>query len=209
MLAALPSRLSRVLARRAGLRLFRLFSRPLSGFPSVENLELRMVRKEEALGLCADLELDLRPGVVAEAYARGDLCVGAFDRVRLAGYCWLAFAPVHHLDGVWVEFGPSAVWTYKALVRPSHRGRGIAAALYRFADAQCRARGRSTSILCIESHNAPSARAAMNAGYAHAGYAAYLRRRDDVRTWTSGGLEPLGVRFYLPRERGPEPVPAG
>jgi len=201
----------RQLARRAGFRLFRLFSRPLEvesrGTPA--GLDFGLIGEEEALELCKDPALDLRPHAVRQAFARGDRCVGAIDGATLAGYCWLAFAPLHHLDGVWVECGQDAVWTYKSLVRPSHRGRGIAPALYRFADAQCRALGRSASVLCIEDHNAPSARAALNTGYAHAGYAAYLRGRNGVSAWYSGPVRRLGVRFYLPRERAPEPVPAG
>lgn len=201
----------RQLARRAGFRLFRLFSRPLEaeGRGAPAGLDFGLIGEEEALELCNDPALDLRPDSVRQAFARGDQCVRAIDGGILAGYCWLAFAPLQHLDGVWVECGRNAVWTYKSLVRPSHRGRGIAPALYRFADAHCRARGRSVSVLCIEDHNAPSARAALNAGYAHAGYAAYLRGRNGVSAWYSGPVRRLGVRFYLPRERAPEPVPAG
>lgn len=205
------ARVMRLLARRAGFRLFRFFARPLGDAAEGRapgGLDLGLVGEEEALRLCSDPALDLRSDWVRAAFARGDHCVGAVEAGLLVGYCWIAFRPVHHLDGIWVECGPESVWTYKSLVRPSHRGRGIVAALYRFADAQCRARGRSTSILCVEDHNAPSVRAAFNSGYGHAGYAAYLRGRNGVRAWYSAGLEPLGVRFYLPRERPPEPVPA-
>ena len=100
------------------------------------------------------------------AYAKGDLCIAALEGHTIAGYCWVGFSPVHHLDGVWVETAPSVAWTYKSLVRPSHRGRGLAPMLYRFADALSRERGRTTSVVCIEDHNVPSARAALNAGYA-------------------------------------------
>ncbi len=89
------------------------------------------------LPLCRDPQFDLSEDKVSAAYARGDLCVAAFDAGSPVGYCWFAFAPVPHLDGVWVEFHADAVWTHKSLVLPSHRGRGVAPALYRFADAVC------------------------------------------------------------------------
>lgn len=127
----------RRLARRAGVRVFRLFARPLAdreanaiGWP---NIKLRIIQEVDLLPLCADADLDLEQGRIKAAYARGDLCVGAYDHAGLlVGYCWLAFSALPHLDGVWVDFGPEVVWRYKSLVRPSHRGRGIASALYRF-----------------------------------------------------------------------------
>jgi GNAT superfamily N-acetyltransferase len=196
---ALPARLSGALARRAGLRLFRLFSRKLGdGAPGVTGLVLRMVRKDDALAHCADPELDLRLAGVEQAFARGDLCVGAYEGDRLAGYCWLAFSPLPHLDGVWVEFGPHAVWTYKSLVRPGYRGRGIAAALYRHGDVACRERGRSTSLLCVEAHNTPSITAGLRAGYAPLGWAGWLRNGSGLRAWSSPGVRQAAVRFYRP-----------
>ena len=193
------ARLMRALARRPGLRVFRFFSRSLDASATqLPGLTLRLLREDELLRACADPELDLRGDGVRTAYARGDLCVGALDGEKLAGYCWLAFSPVHHLEGVWVRFGPTSVWTYKSLVRPSYRGRGIAPALYRFADGLCRERGRSTSILCVEDHNAPSASAALRAGYAPSGRAAWVRRGRTLRTWTSRAVESHGIEFYRP-----------
>jgi GNAT superfamily N-acetyltransferase len=200
MLQPAYARLMRALARRAGLRVFRFFRRPLDApAAALPGLSLRLLGEAELLPVARDPELDLREDGIRAALARGDLCVGALDGETLAGYCWLAFSPVHHLEGIWVRFGPESVWTYKSLVRPSHRGRGIAAALYRFADDLCRQRGRSTSILCVEDHNAPSAAAALRAGYAPSGRAAWLRRGSRLRAWYSRALTPLGVRFFLPR----------
>ena len=192
-------RLMRALARRAGLRVFRFFARPLDAAAvALPGLALRLLGEAELLRACADPELDLREEGIRAAHARGDLCVGALEGETVAGYCWLAFSPVHHLEGVWVRFGPESVWTYKSFVRPSYRGRGIAAALYHFADGLCRERGRSTSILCVEDHNAPSAAAALRAGYAPSGRAAWLRRGQRIRTWYSRAIADKGVRFYCP-----------
>lgn len=192
------ARLMRALARRAGLRVFRFFSRPLDA-PAVAlpGLTLRLLGEAELLRACADPQLELREEGIRAAHARGDLCVGALDGETVAGYCWLAFSPVHHLDGVWVRFGTESVWTYKSLVRPSYRSRGIAPAVYRFADDLCRQRGRSSSILCVEDHNAPSSAAALRAGYTPSGRAAWLRR-GRFRAWYSRAVADRGVRFYCP-----------
>lgn len=190
------------LARHAGLRLFRLFSRPLEPRPRAAptGLGLRLLSQRDVLDLCRDPELDLRHDAVAAADARGDLCVAAFDGDTLAGYCWFAFAPLPHLDGVWVRFGSSVAWVYKSLVKPSHRGRGIAPALYRFADIECRERGRGYSVICVESHNRRSVRAALRSGYAPSGYGSYMLRGPRLLQWSSPAAQAHGVSFFLPKK---------
>lgn len=199
MIRGAYGRVLRGLARRAGLRVFRVLSRPLEAVSAPSPLAPRRLREDEVLALCADPQLDLREDAVRAAFARGDLCVAVPDGDTVAGYCWFAFSPLPHLDGVWVEFGSHAAWTYKSLVRPSHRGRGIAPGLYRFADAACRERGRTLSLICVEEHNAPSIAAALRAGFAPSGRAAWVRRSGAVRTWHSDAVTQQGVRFYVPR----------
>ena len=203
----LHAKLARWLHLHAGLRIFRMFSKPLRPERAPEHVtgvDFRVLREADVMTLCSDPDLDLRPESVAAAYARGDVCVAAFDGEALAGYCWLASAPLPHLDGVWVKFGQSVGWIYKSLVRPSHRGRGIAPALYRFADATYRGRGRTHSVICVESHNRPSIRAALRAGYESGGYGGYLRRGKGLRAWCSPAARERGISFFLPegpRER--------
>lgn len=189
------------LARHAGLRLFRLFSRPLDLRPGAvpAGLGLRLLSMPDVLDLCSDPGLDLRRDAVAAAYVRGDLCVAAFDADAVAGYCWLAFAPLPHLDGVWVRFDRRVAWTYKSLVLPSYRGKGIAPALYRFSDANSRERGCSDSVICVESHNRPSISAALRAGYAPSGYGAYVLRGSRLLTWSSPAAKRHAVSFFLPQ----------
>lgn len=200
--SGLHARLAGRLWRHAGLRLFRLFSRPLGPErPAAppRGVQLCLLLEHDVRGLCRSPELDLREGSVVAAYARGDICVAAFEADSVAGYCWLAFAPLPHLDGVWVEFDRLVAWTYKSFVRPSHRGRGIAPALYRFADAASLERGRTHSVICVESHNRASVGAALRAGYAPTGYGGYMLRGSSLRTWTSPAVKRLGVSFALPR----------
>jgi GNAT superfamily N-acetyltransferase len=200
--SVLHAKVASRLARHAGLRIFRLFSRPLESEPLRElpqGIQLRLLGEHDVLALCRDPELDLRQDSVAAAYGRGDVCVGAFDSEVLAGYSWAAFAPLPHLDGVWVEFDRLTAWTYKSLVRPSHRGRGIAPALYRFADGACLERGRRRSVICVESHNRRSVRAALNARYAPSGYGAYAFRGPRILSWSSPEAKRHAVSFFLPQ----------
>jgi GNAT superfamily N-acetyltransferase len=201
MARALRARTMRLLARYGGLRLFVLLSRSLATQPeqAPDGISLRVLAYEEVLRFGEDATLDLRHEAVYAAHARGDVCVGAFERGALAGYCWLAFAPLHHLDGVSVQFGADVVWTYKSLVRNAYRGRGIAPALYRHADALCLERGRARSLICVESHNGASIAAALRAGYARAGRAAYIRRGRFFADWYSEGLiSRYGLSFFVP-----------
>jgi len=191
----------RRLARHAGLRWFRFFERSLdhASSPAAEpqGLQICFVPPGELAALWSERELEVREDMARAASERGDLCVAAYDGPVIAGYCWHAFAPVPHLDGVWVRFERHVAWPYKSFVRPSYRGRGIAQSLYRFADRAAEERGRSTSVLCVEAHNAPSVAAALRAGYRDAGGAGYLRRGRLFRDWYSAPVRRLGVSFYL------------
>lgn len=195
------ARFASMLSRRAGLRLFRFYSRRLGTAGRVDlpqGAELRAMSEREVLALCANPALDLAAEKVGIAYASGDLCVAARIDGRLAGYCWLAFSPLHHLDGVWVEFGGRTAWIYKSLVLPEDRGRGIAAALYGFADSVCIERRREWSTICVESHNHPSIAAARRAGYTAAGQAGYWLRGAKLFVWRSPAVKRAAVRFYVP-----------
>jgi GNAT superfamily N-acetyltransferase len=201
MLASVHTRLATGLARRAGLRVFRFFRRALDPARTATvpaGLEMRMLSEADVGPLCRRPELDLRPEKVADAYERGDLCAGAYAAGELVGYCWFAFAPVPHLDSVWVDFHQQGVWMYKSLVLPSQRGRGVAPALYRFTDRLCVERGRTFSISCIESHNRPSIAAIRRAGYAPSGYGGYLARGRKALTFMSPAAKAMAVRFFIP-----------
>ena len=189
-------------ARRAGLRLFRFYARAVEAEQAdlaPDWLEVRALQKEAVLAHCLEDELNLRHELVTAAYARGDVCVVAFVAGSLAGYCWLSSAPLPHLDDVWVGFAPEVAWVYKSFVRPPHRGRGIAAALYGFTGREARERGRTLSVICVETHNTPSIAAALRAGYCCVGNAGYLRRGGLLVDWYSSWARSRGIAFNLPK----------
>ncbi|MFL6567363.1 MAG: GNAT family N-acetyltransferase [Burkholderiales bacterium] len=187
------------LGEQAGVRVFRIFGRRLRAWAgrAAPRVDCRLLPQREVLAFCADPALDLVPSKVQAAYRRGDLCVGAFQDGELAGYCWFALSPAPHMDGAWLEFPEHVVYTYKSYVRPAFRGRGIAAALYGFADAHFLERGRTHALLCVESHNRPSIAAARRCGFAEAGFAAYLVG-GRLRAWRSRAAALYGLRFFLP-----------
>jgi GNAT superfamily N-acetyltransferase len=188
------------LARYSGLRVFRVFMRHVGAGPQTAatfGLRLRFMREPELVSVCVDPGLELGPAKIGAAFARGDLCVGAFNGAQLAGYCWFAFSAAPHLDRAWLDFPSDAVYTYKSFVRPELRGRGLAAAMYRFGDAAAIERGRKRAIICVESHNRASIAAAERAGFSAAGYAAYAGTTR-LRSWCSRQAAHQGLRFFIP-----------
>jgi len=173
-----------------GVRAYAVFRRTLGGAGAARptDLAFRMVPESDVLRVAADPHLDLCALSVRAAFARGDLCVGAFDGGKLAGYAWFAQAPAPHVMGLQVRFAAHVVYTYKTLVRPQYRGRGIAPALYAFPDAHFRALGRSEAALCVDTHNRASIAAARKSGGALAGWLAYWHRGRHFRAYHSPGL---------------------
>jgi GNAT superfamily N-acetyltransferase len=187
------------LSRHAGLRAFRVFARRLEARTHSARgaLEYRLMSETDVLPLCADASLDLSAAKVRAAFGRGDVCVAAFEGAALAGYCWFALSAAPHMDRAWIDFPPDVVYTYKSYVRPAFRGRGIAAAMYSYADPEFLERGRVNAIICVESHNRPALAAAKRGGFAAAGYAAYAGGAR-LRAWCSGKAARYRLRFYVP-----------
>lgn len=164
-------------------------------------IEFRLLDEDQIRRHGSDPEFDLSAARMKAARARGDVCVAATHRGGLAGYCWFAFEPLPHLDGVWVRFPQDALWVYKSFVRPAYRGLGIASRLYDFAESVGPERGRDCSLICVESHNSPSISAARRAGYGDSGRAGYMRLGGTFRDWYSDSIRSRGVGFFVPAVR--------
>jgi GNAT superfamily N-acetyltransferase len=194
---------ARTLYRLGRARLFRFFARTLGPEqrPAASGVaQLKWLEPGELRSLAGDPSLGLSGPKIDAAFARGDVCVGAYVDARLAGYCWFATAALPHLDDVWVDYSPQTLWIYKSLVLPPYRGRAIAGQLYASAEGRSRETGRRQTVICVEAHNAPSVAAALRAAHAPAGYAAYQLSGARLRTWYSGAVKPYGVRFFRPPE---------
>jgi ribosomal protein S18 acetylase RimI-like enzyme len=187
------------ITRRLGLQFWRVLTRPL-GEPAVPppGMELRVLSPDDARQRWSDAELGLSAEKADEAFARGDVCVGAFDGAALVGYAWFAYRPAPHVDGLWMEFDPRSIYIYRAFVKPRYRGRGIAPALYRFADQRFLAEGRTYAVICVNAHNRASIAAAERSGARASGYSAYFSRGRRFIPVRSRGAARCGFRFYRP-----------
>jgi ribosomal protein S18 acetylase RimI-like enzyme len=186
-------------ARRGGLQLLRVFSRPLRpaerGAPPA-GLELRLLGEDELVAHSRDPSLELREAMIRAQYRRGGVCLGVLDGALLAGYVWFAYDVAPHGEGIAVEVPPRAVYRYKALVRPAYRGRGIAPALYRAADFHVAREGRETVVSCIAPQNRASVAATLKSGSRPLGLLGYWRAGRLFAAYHSPAVRRLGLRFH-------------
>jgi ribosomal protein S18 acetylase RimI-like enzyme len=187
-------------ARRGGLQLLRVFSRPLApaarGAPPA-GLEVRPLGEDELVAHSRDASLELREAMIRAAYRRGGVCLGALDGATLAGYVWFAYDLAPHIDGVVaVAVPPRAVYRYKALVRPAYRGRGIARAIYDMADPHVARAGRESVVDCVAPQNRPSVAATLKSGSRPLGMLGYWRAGPLFAAFHSPAVRRLGLRFH-------------
>jgi len=187
------------LARKGGVHLYRVFGRRLNGaapLPFPGGYEPVALSQAQALAACADPRLELSEPGVRAAYAAGGVCVGARHAESLIGYVWFALQAAPHVAGIWVKVPPSVVYRYKAFVVPEHRGKGIAPALYRYADALFDRLGREMVVNCIATHNFASTAASLRSGAETLGYVAYWQKNGRFFSFHSPAVRALGLRFY-------------
>lgn len=183
-----------------GLHVWRVFARRLGAaqLRTPAGIELRCVGADELRSQWCHAELEFTEAKAQEAFARGEVCVGAFDGARLVGYAWYALAPAPHSNGLWMDFDRRAVYIYRAFVAPRYRGRGIAPALYRFTDRLFLERGREVAVLCIAANSKAPLAAARRSGAHAIGYCAYWHGGGRFVSVRTPGVRHVGFRFYLP-----------
>lgn len=181
---------------RVGIFAYRVFSRPLSvAVPALPaGIDFRVLAPQD-IALFTDAELEVDESKARAALARSEVCVGALHAGALAGYAWFAREAAPHIGGIWMDFDREAIYTYRAFVKSAFRGRGIAQALYQFADARFIQAGRRYTILCIEVGNKASRAAAKRSGARAVGYAGYVRAAGRILPFRSRGAGSVGFRF--------------
>jgi len=181
-----------------GVDLCRVLARDIGAGKGREpaQFEFRTLTRPELLRLCADPDYQLSATWVRSALARGDVCFGALEKGRVAGYLWLACSAARYTDKVWVRTDPASRYTYKVFVRPEHRGRGLVQELYRRSDAPALARGRKRALVVVQADNLASFRAAQRAGFRTVGYAGHLTSRGGALAFRSPGARRAGFEFY-------------
>ncbi len=182
-----------------GIHAWQVFARRLGAgeLHAPPGIVLRFAPADDLRAQWSDAELEFTEGKARDAFARGEGCVGAFDGPRLVAYAWYAIEPAPHSNGLWMDFDRRAVYIYRAFVAPRYRGRGIAPALYRFADRLFLERGREIALLCIEAGNKPSLAASRHSGAHGVGYCAYWHGAGQFLSVRTSGVRHVGFRFYL------------
>jgi hypothetical protein len=156
--------------------------------------EFRRVAYEEALEQSqSNPKLGMDEAFLTRAFARADICVGAFDDGRLVAYTWrsLDSAPV---DGdLWLKLvRPDCRYGYKALVLTEYRGQRLNKTVRSFYDREMAAMGIAYNVAYIDLHNLASMRAHQGLHRQRIGIAGYFRRR---RVWAT--FRAPAVRGYL------------
>ena len=201
MLDKLIGRISRVLARRAGIRVSRVVVRALPGFaPEAPGCAIRCapMKRRELLRWCADAGLELSEQHVRLALDRGDLCLGAYDGERLVGYQWIGFGPTPHVAGLWVRVRTGDCYIYKKFVHRDYRGLRIAGVLNSEANVIAERHGCERVICLVDLHNTASWQVAKRCGSWTAGYAGYLAWFGISIPFRSGGAAEQGFTLYNP-----------
>jgi ribosomal protein S18 acetylase RimI-like enzyme len=200
--AALHRFVMRRAGRLAGLHVYRVMVRELAAgdaWIAVPGIELRLMKPLELLPYCAHAELELVPAALRDAQARGEGCIGALQGTQLAGYLWYAFGPAPHTRGTWTEVPQGTAYLFRTYVQPAFRGRGIATALFRRADAAFLPSPCRRALACVELHNYASAAALRSAGFRSAGTVATLQppvgQGARLLQWRSAGAARTGFRF--------------
>jgi GNAT superfamily N-acetyltransferase len=200
--AALHRFVMRRAGRIAGLHVYRVMVRELAAGDapiSIPGIELRLMKPLELLPYCANAELELDPAALREGHARGEGCIAALRGTQLAGYLWFAFGSAPHTRGTWAEFPAGTAYLFRTYVLPAYRGRGIATALFRRADAAFLPGPCLRALACVELHNYASAAALRSAGFRGDGTLAMLQPRAGqgarLLQWRSSGAARAGFRF--------------
>src|SRR3954463_3750164 len=197
-----PRRLEALLLQVLGVRLLRVFRRPVGAFARERcrrDVLFRLLAEPEARSAFSDAALQIPDSFVRTAYARGDVCMAALENERVVGYAWLAIGRSPHASGLWIEPHAAAGDVYDVFVRPECRGQRIAPWLYVAVDRFLTQRGRRAVLSGVDWDNEASIKAALRAGAGEAGTVALIRLFGMHMAWCSRGVRASGLRFARPR----------
>jgi ribosomal protein S18 acetylase RimI-like enzyme len=182
-----------------GLHLLRVFMVRLEDGPPLmplqSGLRYAALTEGELLAWCRDPELELDEQRMRAALRRGDLCVGVSDQGTPVGYVWFAFRSAPHVHDTWVRLPSGARYLYKAFIRPSYRGRGIAPEMYVRASRMCPRRGMSFGVLTVDADNSRGLSTALRSGWNPVGSAGFWLLPPWALPFRSAGARRYGFAF--------------
>lgn len=174
--------------------------RPLSGSLELPDLpgqfSVRIASRDDLDRAMHDPRMDLDPGFVERALARGDFCSAVFDCERMVAYSWNAFGPTPHGEDLCVDFDPPAGYSYKAFTHPDYRGRRLQNAVAWRARSRYLERGRTMVLSFVDTHNLASLASSRHRPNEVVGFAGYLDLRSAILPFRSPGAKRYGFRFF-------------
>jgi hypothetical protein len=196
----LRERLIRACETHLGVHFYRVRVRPLDlpapGRAAIpEHIEIRRADLEELQDAAADPELGISRPFLDGALGRGDRCYAAFDEGRIVSYVWRSTAVANHEVDVGVAVSPPYVYGYKGFTRPTHRGLALNVALVAFAGRDYLSSGYTHLAAFVALYNMASLANSRENGFAHIGYAGYVRWLGRVFPFRTGGPRRIGFRF--------------
>ena len=190
----------RRLERYLGVHFYRVRVRPLD-LPAParakvpERINIRQASADELLAATEDPELGISQAFLERARTRGDRCYAAFDDGQIVAYVWRSTAVAPHEADVGVEVSMPYVYGYKGLTRPTHRGLGLNVALVAFAGLDYLEAGYTHLAAFVALYNLASKANSQENGFAHIGFAGYLRWFGRVLPFRTGLPRRIGFRF--------------
>ena len=139
-----------------------------------EGFRVGVANRDELMSAAHDAAIGLRPAMIDQALARGDICAAAFKDNVLVAYTWRSFTTAPHVDGLWVAFARPYRYGYDAVTHPDFRGLHLQEAVARTTDALCIQRGFPKGIGFVESHNYASLAMELRRGNKRVGWAGYV-----------------------------------
>ena len=178
LLYALDRVLSRISANLR-LRYYELLLQPITGQPLLagrlsQRFKLREIR-------CGDPEIELMPAradIKEARFRQGAICLGAFDKDRLAGYIWFCFGQYEE-DEVRCTFvlspPESSVFDFDLYIFPEYRMGLAFMAIWSGASELLAARGIARSYSRLTRSNVASRRAHRHLGARPIAYTCFLQ----------------------------------
>lgn len=193
--------LMRMLVRCLRVTVYVVHVRPRSGVILPPQVDCQIVQLDapQLTSLCADPQLDLTSAFVADALARGDICVGAMRDGELLSYVWEAFTTTPLFEDLSISFSAPYRFGYKAFTAEASRGLHLQDAIAWMTDCLSDRHGRHCAISVLETHNYPSRRANLRRGNTPAGFIVCARWSAASWLWNSRQMRRSDIRVSYAR----------
>ena len=154
--------------------------------------EFKPLTLEDALIACEDETLGIATEFVHDAFARGDICQGAFEKGRLVAYCWRTTVRAPVTERLWLRIHAADTrYGYKSFVLPAYRGIRLSQSNARVYDHYFISKGIHTDVGYVDLHNLASLKNTYrDPDRKNVGYAGYLELGGRYHTWRTPGVRP-------------------